>query len=218
MRDCQPGPWARKAAMTSWSRRSETCALGGPGGHQLGPMIGCDTVPRTVPVQSLRGDDEGERSGVPGQARDDEGGRSGVHERGPLCSPGTARPFIKPGMTGACHRTSTSRSPSANRTESDGQRSSSQSRKARLVMFAGPQPDQSIVVGTVTRDEVVVLGDQRQIIGPGMVGDDAIRCLPTEEIGNVRRLMTMFNKPTAQRRRKLCVDQEMHQAAAWTTA
>ena len=55
-------------------------------------------------------------------------------------------------------------------------------------------------------------------MGPGIVGDDAIRCLPTEEIGNVRRLMTMFNKLTAQRRRKLCVDQEVHQAAAWTTA
>ena len=74
------------------------------------------------------------------------------------------------------------------------------------------------MVGRVTRNEVVVLGDQRQIMGPGIVGDDAIRCLPTEEIGNVLRLMTMFNKPTAQRRRKLCVDQEMHQAAAWTTA
>ena len=43
-------------------------------------------------VQSFRGDDEGERSGVPGQARDDEGGRSGVHERGPLCSPRDCTP------------------------------------------------------------------------------------------------------------------------------
>ena len=101
-----------------------------PGGHWLGPMIGCDTVPRTVPVQSFRGDDGGEAGS---RVRPEMTGGVSPHldQSLALRQPGRKRwpALIEPEPQGA------------------------------IGDVAGPQPDQSIVVGTVKRNEVVVLGD-----------------------------------------------------------